>query len=72
MINAMYGINLTVTDILVLGQEILRVEHEFNEKAGFTKVDNRLPEFFYKEELPPHSTKFDIVEELDEVTWKVQ
>jgi len=44
------------------------VEREFNSRAGFTKADDRLPEFFVKEELEPHKTKFDIKdEELDGV-----
>ena len=68
MINAQYGVNLTVDDVVALGQNVLKVEREFNSRAGFTKADDRLPEFFVKEELEPHKTKFDIKdEELDEV-----
>jgi len=68
MINAQYGVNLTVNDVVALGQNILKVEREFNSRAGFTKADDRLPEFFVKEELEPHKTKFDIKdEELDGV-----
>jgi len=68
MINAQYGISLTIDDVVALGQNILKVEREFNKAAGFTKADDRLPEFFQIEELPPHNTKFDITDdELDEV-----
>ncbi|MTI84782.1 MAG: aldehyde ferredoxin oxidoreductase [Firmicutes bacterium] len=68
MINAQYGTELTPDDVIALGQQILKVEREFNAKAGFTKADDRLPEFFTTEELEPHKTKFDIKdEELDEV-----
>ena len=68
MLNAQYGINLTVDDVIALGQNILKVEREFNKAAGFTKADDRLPEFFQIEDLPPHHTKFDITDdELDEV-----
>lgn len=67
MINAQYGTNLTVDDVTALGQQILKNEREFNKKAGFTKADDRLPEFFYEEELEPHNTKFELKEELDEV-----
>ncbi|ACB84412.1 aldehyde ferredoxin oxidoreductase family protein [Natranaerobius thermophilus] len=63
MINAQYGTNLTVDDVNELGQQILNVERKFNEKAGFTKAHDRLPEFFEKEELPPHDVKFDLSEE---------
>lgn len=67
MLNAQYGTELTVDDVLALGQQILKVEREFNKQAGFTKADDRLPEFFYEEELAPHKTKFDLTTELDDV-----
>ncbi|MFX4261084.1 aldehyde ferredoxin oxidoreductase family protein [Pelotomaculum propionicicum] len=67
MLNAMYGLSLTGDDVVALGMSILRAEREFNKKAGFTKEDDRLPEFFYNEELAPHNTKFALKDELDEV-----
>ncbi len=67
MLNAQYGTQLTVDDVTALGQQILKNEREFNAKAGFTKADDRLPEFFYEEELAPHNTKFELKDELDEV-----
>jgi aldehyde:ferredoxin oxidoreductase len=67
MLNAQYGTDLTVDDVVALGQQILKNEREFNTKAGFTKADDRLPEFFYNEELAPHNTKFELKDELDEV-----
>ncbi|SFQ99647.1 aldehyde ferredoxin oxidoreductase family protein [Desulfoscipio geothermicus] len=68
MLNAQYGTELTVDDVAALGQNILKVERRFNLDAGFTKADDRLPEFFSTEELPPHNTKFDISDnDLDEV-----
>jgi aldehyde:ferredoxin oxidoreductase len=49
-----------------LGTWVLKAEREFNRDAGFTKADDRLPRFFYKEPLPPHNTVFVISdEELD-------
>jgi aldehyde:ferredoxin oxidoreductase len=39
-----------------MGQRILRAERDFNRRAGFTNQDDRLPEYFYKEPLPPHNT----------------
>jgi Aldehyde:ferredoxin oxidoreductase len=45
---------------------VLKAEREFNEKAGFTNKDDRLPRFFYEEPLPPHNTVFGISnEEID-------
>jgi aldehyde:ferredoxin oxidoreductase len=59
-INAKAGIQLGPDDIPALGIRVLKAERDFNRRAGFTKKDDRLPEFFYKEPLPPHNTVFDI------------
>lgn len=65
MLNAQYGINLTLDDVTELGKSVLRWEREFNKKAGFNNAHDRLPEFF-QEECPPHNTTFDFTgEELD-------
>ncbi len=54
-------------DFVNLGVSILKDEHEFNKRAGFTKVDDRLPGFF-QETLPPHNTTWDFSdEELQQV-----
>lgn len=67
MLNAQYGLTLTADDVTALGKTILKAERGFNEKAGFTKAQDRLPEFF-EEELPPHNTTWDFTdEEIDEV-----
>jgi aldehyde:ferredoxin oxidoreductase len=52
-INAAHGTNLTKDFFEPLGQEALRLEYEFNRRAGFTEKDDELPEFFYREPLPP-------------------
>jgi aldehyde:ferredoxin oxidoreductase len=68
MLNAKYGLSLTGDDIVSLGQRVLKMERDFNKRAGFTSVDDRLPEFFKLEKLPPHNEVFDITdEELDTV-----
>lgn len=59
LINARFGISLTGDDVVNLGKYILKTERGFNIAAGFTSVDDRLPEFFYDEELPPHNVVFD-------------
>jgi len=49
--------------------EMVRDEHRFNELAGFTRHDDRLPEAFTIRELPELKTTFDVPEqELDEVS----
>jgi aldehyde:ferredoxin oxidoreductase len=62
MLNAQYGISLTPDDVIKLGISILKDENEFNTRAGFTKIDDRLPDFF-QEALPPHNTTWDFTEE---------
>jgi aldehyde:ferredoxin oxidoreductase len=59
-INAACGTSLTKDFFSALGRETLRLEHEFNRRAGFTEKDDELPEFFYTEALPPtnHLARF--------------
>ncbi|MBI4496223.1 MAG: aldehyde ferredoxin oxidoreductase [Deltaproteobacteria bacterium] len=68
MINARYGLNLGAAEVTELGKKILRVEREFNRAAGFTPADDRLPEFFREEKLPPHQALFTVTDQdLDAV-----
>lgn len=68
LINAFFGLNFTADDVAALGKKVLKVEREFNEAAGFTSADDRLPEYFKKETLPPHDVKFGVTDaELDSV-----
>lgn len=60
MINARYGIALTADDVTNLGKYILKTERGFNQKAGFTSEDDRLPEFFNDEPIAPHNVVWDI------------
>jgi aldehyde:ferredoxin oxidoreductase len=59
-INAAHGTSLTKEFFEPLGREALRLEWEFNRRAGFTEKDDELPEFFYTEPLPPtnHVARF--------------
>lgn len=52
-INNALGTNLDESFFTELGRETLLLEKRFNELAGFTAVDDNLPEFFYKEPLFP-------------------
>jgi aldehyde:ferredoxin oxidoreductase len=63
MINARYGWNLTLDDVMSHGKEIMKGERAFNEAAGFTSVHDRLPDFFKEKKLPPHNTVFDVPDE---------
>jgi len=65
-LSAKLGTPLGPDAIPQLGIRTLQAEREFNHRAGFTSKDDRLPEFFYKEPLPPHNTVFAVTnEELD-------
>jgi len=63
-VNGVLGTNYTADDFNRLGAEWLAVERKFNEAAGFTKVDDRLPEFMYYEKLPPHNQVYDVPDEM--------
>ncbi|MFK8077798.1 MAG: aldehyde ferredoxin oxidoreductase C-terminal domain-containing protein [Granulosicoccus sp.] len=52
-INDAHGVELPESFFVQLGKETLKLEDEFNRSAGFTDSDDELPEFFYKEHLPP-------------------
>ncbi|MCS5422614.1 MULTISPECIES: aldehyde ferredoxin oxidoreductase family protein [Psychrilyobacter] len=66
MINSKYDTNFDINEILAGGQEVLKLEKAFNQRAGITKVQDRLPEFFKEEAVAPHNVTFDFTdEELD-------
>ena len=68
MINAFYGGELTADGVAELGKSVLKTERDFNTRAGFTSKQDRLPEYFIKEKLPPHNVTFKVKdEELDQV-----
>ncbi len=69
LLNARFDISLTGDDVVNLGKYILKTEKTFNTAAGFTAVDDRLPEFFYNEELPPHNVVFDFTGEEIDTFW---
>jgi aldehyde:ferredoxin oxidoreductase len=44
------------------------MERLYNQQAGFTAADDRLPAFFYEDKLPPHNVVFTVSDEdLDSV-----
>lgn len=68
LINAQYGLTLTSEDVDKLGESVLKVERDFNTRAGFTNHHDRLPEFMEYEPLPPHNEVWNFTpEEIDEV-----
>jgi aldehyde:ferredoxin oxidoreductase len=68
LLNAFYGLSFTANDVAEYGKKVLTMERDFNKRAGFTKEQDRLPEFFKTEPVPPHNVVFDVSdEELDTV-----
>ena len=59
-LNAAHGTSLTKDFFEALGRETLRLEYEFNRRAGFTERDDELPAFFYSEPVAPtnHIARF--------------
>jgi aldehyde:ferredoxin oxidoreductase len=58
--NGVFGTNWKSEDAAKLGGEILKKERAFNETAGFSEADDRVPEFMKVEPLPPHNVVFDV------------
>ena len=69
MLNARFGIGLTGDDVVSLGQYILKTERAFNQAAGFTNLDDRLPEFFAEEPIAPHNVVWDMSGEEIDTFW---
>lgn len=64
LLKARYGWDDLPENILQeLGKQAIRMEREFNRKAGFTAKDDRLPEWMTREPLPPHNSVFDVPDE---------
>ncbi len=68
LISGFTGAGMTGDDVTELGKSVLKNERNFNAAAGFTAADDRLPEYFKKEALPPHNVTLQVTdEELDSV-----
>ena len=47
-----------------LGKQTIKLEREFNKRAGFTAKDDRLPEWMTKEAIPENGSVFDVSTEV--------
>ncbi|HSR20008.1 MAG TPA: aldehyde ferredoxin oxidoreductase C-terminal domain-containing protein [Anaerolineales bacterium] len=64
LLTARYGWNDLPENVLQdLGKQTIRMEREFNRRAGFTPSDDRIPAWMTREQLPPHNTVFDVPDE---------
>jgi aldehyde:ferredoxin oxidoreductase len=48
---------------------VLATERAFNQAAGFTASDDRLPAFFEQEPLSPTDSVFDVSSEALDAIW---
>ncbi len=60
LLNARYGWDLDSGVLRELGKETIRLELQFNGKAGFTAADDRLPSWMATEALEPKNSVFDV------------
>ncbi|MBI4759764.1 MAG: aldehyde ferredoxin oxidoreductase C-terminal domain-containing protein [Chloroflexota bacterium] len=69
LLAARYGWDDLPDNILQeLGKQTIKMEREFNRRAGFTAKDDRLPEWMTKEAIPETGHAFDVSEEaLDHI-----
>lgn len=65
LLKSRYGWNDIADNILqTLGKETIKLEREFNKRAGFTAKDDRLPEWMTKEAIPENGAVFDVPEDV--------
>ncbi len=65
LLKARYGWEDLPDNILQeLGKQTIKLEREFNKRAGFTAKDDRLPEWMTKEAIPENGSVFDVSEEV--------
>jgi aldehyde:ferredoxin oxidoreductase len=65
LLSARYGWDDLPDNILqALGRETIKMEREFNRRAGFTKEDDRLPKWMTREAIPENGAVFDVSEEV--------
>jgi aldehyde:ferredoxin oxidoreductase len=68
--NGVLGTAWTADDVTRIGQEILKKERAFNEAAGLTNADDRLPEFMKYEPLSPHNEVWNVPDEMLDSVYK--
>nr|MDO8109942.1 aldehyde ferredoxin oxidoreductase C-terminal domain-containing protein [Candidatus Sigynarchaeota archaeon] len=69
LITARYGVVITADQIISKAKDMLKKELEFNMKAGFTKEDDTLPDFFKKEKSSPSGRDWDFTDDEIKQFW---
>ena len=69
LIEAMYGIDVSLEELFEMARETLHCEYLFNQRAGL-RGKNDLPAYFRNESLDPLGHVFDVdQEELNQLEW---
>lgn len=63
LVNGRFGWNLNMEWLENIAKETIRDEYKFNELAGFTKLNYRMPETFTKVKINSLDTVFDVNED---------
>jgi aldehyde:ferredoxin oxidoreductase len=69
-LNAMYNLELNREDVINIGKSIIKVELDFNMKAGILQNKNNVPEFLRTESSEPTGLKFTFTKEELNQFWK--
>lgn len=65
LLQARYGWDdLPENTLQALGKETIKMEREFNRRAGFTKEDDRLPKWMTEQPIPETGAVFDVSEDV--------
>ncbi len=68
LVRTIYGWEVSDNYLQDLGKETIKMEREWNRRAGFTNAHDRLPEWMTREPVPPTNAVFDVSnEELDTI-----
>ena len=62
MLEAHTGTKYDIAELMQMGREVLTMERLYNERAGFTSADDRLPAYFKTDKLPPHDAVFTVTD----------
>jgi aldehyde:ferredoxin oxidoreductase len=64
LVNSLLGTDLSADQVWqIMGVDTVRTEREFNLRAGLSPANDTLPEYLYREPLPPTNEVFDISEQ---------
>lgn len=69
LVGALHGWQVTREDLEGTARSVLQLEREFNRRSGLGPETDRLPEYLYREPLPPHGVVFDISQEALAAVW---